>query len=495
MEKNGKNGHLNTLDVADSPYLSRANGSDGKGETDGQAQAVSADDLKLPPVDAGSKRGRRWRVYFYCTIGLLVVCIGLGLYAKYGGHKKVSYQIAETKNLKPTPATQQTQSGPSGSDGPSNQITNDAVNQAKEALRRAGGPAAQPAPSATPEVSMNDKQAAPGSGPAFPPYLIPDPPSAAAAGASRGVGTSNRGMERAGNENAGNSGRSAGGAAGSNTTQPYRSSSQPGAYSIYVVPAGRGASATNPPGVGRTSRTETRGASAAVASVKVPSFGAMLPVRSLGAIYTLRQGSLARFEVTRDRSGDGWTLKRGTVLVAQQQGNEDDRAFLTLMGFIDPDTNRFIRLSGDVLGGDGAPGLRGKKRKIGSSWGRVLNRVASSGLALGQAALSRGNSTVIVPGGSLAGYGSEFGLSQSTLTRREFVEVSAGVPAYVMVTDLPKEVRGADADPVMPNDENSLTDEEWANLLSDGTPNQIREALPRMPAEMRKVAEMVISGK
>ncbi len=34
--------------------------------------------------------------------------------------------------------------------------------------------------------------------------------------------------------------------------------------------------------------------------VTLPSFGALLLVRTLGAIYTLRSGSLARFELTRD---------------------------------------------------------------------------------------------------------------------------------------------------------------------------------------------------
>src|SRR5262245_21292049 len=49
-------------------------------------------------------------------------------------------------------------------------------------------------------------------------------------------------------------------------------------------------------------------------TVALPSFGALLPVRTLGAIYTLRP-SLARFELTRDMRGEGWTMKKGTVLV------------------------------------------------------------------------------------------------------------------------------------------------------------------------------------
>jgi hypothetical protein len=227
----------------------------------------------------------------------------------------------------------------------------------------------------------------------------------------------------------------------------------------------------------------------------LPPFGAMLPARTLGVFYTFRNASLARLELTRDLSGDGWALKRGTVLIAQSQGSVNDRAFLSLMGFIDPDTNRFIRLAGDVLGGDGGPGLKGKKRKIGGALAPVLNRVANGALAIGQAALSRGNTTIVVPGGSLAGYGNDFGLSPNAVNRREFVEVAANAPAYVMVTDLPKEVRGVDADPSVQEADSTLTDDELADLLSNGTPAQIKEALPRMPPEMRKVAELALNSK
>ena len=47
--------------------------------------------------------------------------------------------------------------------------------------------------------------------------------------------------------------------------------------------------------------------------VTVPPFGSMLPVRSLGILYTLRSGGLARFELTRDVNGKGWSMRRGSV--------------------------------------------------------------------------------------------------------------------------------------------------------------------------------------
>ena len=224
-------------------------------------------------------------------------------------------------------------------------------------------------------------------------------------------------------------------------------------------------------------------------TVPLPPFGALLPVRTLGAIYTLRP-SLARFELTRDMRGEGWTMKKGTILVGQQRGSEVDRAYISLTGFIDPGSGKFVKLSGDALGSDGAPGLRGKRRRIGSRWARVLSRAANAGVALGQAALSRGGTIVNVPGvvsPEIQGF------TSSAINSREFVEVPAGKAAFALVTDLPKEVRGARPPPVTDNaGAPSLGDEELANLLTDGSPEQIRAALPRMSPELRQIAEAVL---
>jgi hypothetical protein len=221
----------------------------------------------------------------------------------------------------------------------------------------------------------------------------------------------------------------------------------------------------------------------------LPSFGALLPVRTLGAIYTLRP-SLARFELTRDVRGDGWALRKGTVLVGQQQGSEYDRAYITLVGFIDPESGRLLKLAGDVLGSDGAPGLRGKRRQISGRWARVLGRAATAAVSLGQAALSRGNSTSVVLPGAIT---PELSLSQSVTSRREFVEAPAGAVGFALVTDLPKEARGTDPQPVADNaGDSSLRDEELANLLTIGSAEQIRAALPRMTPELRQIAEAVL---
>jgi len=224
-------------------------------------------------------------------------------------------------------------------------------------------------------------------------------------------------------------------------------------------------------------------------TVALPPFGALLPVRTLGTIYTLRP-SVSRFELTRDLQGDGWTMKKGTILVGRQSGSELDRAYMSLTGFIDPNSGKFVRLAGDLLGADGAPGLRGKRRRIGGRWARVLSRAAGAAVTLGQAALSRGGTIVNVPNAvtpELQGF------TSSAINSREFVEAPAGAAAFVLITDLPKEVRGVDPQPGADDGgESSLGDEELARLLTGGSPEQIRAALPRMTPELRQVAEAVL---
>jgi hypothetical protein len=223
--------------------------------------------------------------------------------------------------------------------------------------------------------------------------------------------------------------------------------------------------------------------------VALPSFGAMLPVRTLGAIYTLRP-SLTRLELTRDVRGEGWLLKKGTALIGRQQGSEHDRAYITLVGFIDPASGRLVKLTGDVLGSDGAPGLRGKRRQISGRWARVLGRAANAAVSLGQAALTRGGGVNVYLPNAVSPEIQSF--SPSAISRREFVEVSAGAPAFVMITDLPKEAQGIDADPSAEGTGETLADEELAEILSSDSPEKIRAAMPRMTPELRRIAEAVL---
>src|SRR5262245_32184727 len=149
-----------------------------------------------------------------------------------------------------------------------------------------------------------------------------------------------------------------------------------------------------------------------------PSFGTMLPVRLMGVLYTLRQGSLARLELVRDIKNERWTLKRGTIFVGSLLGSELDRAFIQIKGYIDPETNAFTKLDGELLGSDGGAGLRGKRRRVSPVWVKVLDRAAQAGTQILTSVLGRANSSVIV---TTDPYGT-FRTSPESQSNRSFVE-------------------------------------------------------------------------
>ena len=250
------------------------------------------------------------------------------------------------------------------------------------------------------------------------------------------------------------------------------------------------------------------------ATVVLPSFGSMLPVRTIGGLYTLRSGALTRLELTRDMKGNGWSMKRGTILVGTSKGGEYDRAYVSIVGFIDPQSGKLVKLGGDVLGGDGGTGLKGKRRQLDGGWARMLGKVGTAALNVTGALVGgRGNGTVIISDGlrtravnpitdEISGViGGELDQKQ----RRGFVEVAAGTTGYVMVTDLPSIIKGTEASPDL-NEETlaaitdvdaarpatGLSERELAELLATGSPEEIRAAMPRMSPELRKIAAAVL---
>jgi hypothetical protein len=245
-----------------------------------------------------------------------------------------------------------------------------------------------------------------------------------------------------------------------------------------------------------------------VGPIILPSFGSILPVRTLGKIYTLRSGSSIRLELTRYVAGEGWSLSKGTVLIGQVRGSERDRAFIAITGFIEPSRDRFVNLAGETLGDDGGSGIRGKFHKLSSGWSHAFARVASSAVNVaGAIAGSRvsGQPVIITDVGSrtISPFSSE--VDSSLLNQaRGFVEVPAGTAGFVMVTTLPADVKAVDAEPdhlaqfsdtttASANQSGALTQEELAQLLTSGDPTRIREALPRLSPQMRRVAETVIA--
>lgn len=249
-------------------------------------------------------------------------------------------------------------------------------------------------------------------------------------------------------------------------------------------------------------------------TVALPPFGSMLPVRTIGHVYTLRSGALARLELTRDMGGNGWSMKRGTILVGSTKGGEYDRAYVAIIGFIDPESGKFVKLGGDVLGGDGATGLKGKSRQLDSRWTRILSQLGNAALSVTTAALGgRSNGTVIISDGersSLINPVSEelngvIGPQSDRNRGAGFVEIVAGTPGYVMVTDLPATIKGtepnpeldvqslaaqSDVDAVRPA--TGISEREFADLIANGSPDEIKAKLHKMSPEMRKIALAVL---
>ena len=245
------------------------------------------------------------------------------------------------------------------------------------------------------------------------------------------------------------------------------------------------------------------------AGVAVPPFGQMLPVRTMGVLYTLRSGGLARFELTREVKGNGWTMPRGTVLVGALRGAEFDRAYVSLVGFIDTESGRFVKISGDLLGSDGGAGIRGKRRKMSSGWSRVLSKLGEAGLSIAGAFAGSIGRRPIVINDALGSYGGRVTSELDLLgrDRNSFVEVAAGSSGYMMITELPDSVEGVDAlsrlsgqdmeersNVDQPRKGTGISERELAELIQSGNREQIRQALPRMTPEMRRIAEAVISA-
>jgi hypothetical protein len=240
-----------------------------------------------------------------------------------------------------------------------------------------------------------------------------------------------------------------------------------------------------------------------VASAPVlPVFGTMLPVRTRGVIFSLRNNSYARLELARDCQGDGWSLSKGTLFVGRVSGSEKYRAFINIFGYIDPGTNRLVKMSGEVVGSDGGSGMQGKRIAVDRNrLKQTLGKVASNGLQVAgmMAGALTGRGTVVVNGAGdrvLNPITDDAGrLVNGGADQRAFVRIEAGQPAYVMVSDLPSEVQGVDAvgQDVLASSSKSLTDREVMELILFGTPEDLRAASPLMNEEQKRLVLKSIS--
>ncbi|MBC7932520.1 MAG: TrbI/VirB10 family protein, partial [Rubrivivax sp.] len=248
------------------------------------------------------------------------------------------------------------------------------------------------------------------------------------------------------------------------------------------------------------------GGSTAASSLTLPSFGAMLPVKSLGAIYTLRSsGGVVRFEVAYEKRGRGWVIPKGTEIVGVVRGSDRDRAFITMTGMIDPQTGKFVKLAGDLLGADGATGVRGERKRLSSRWASFFGKLRDAGLSsIGAAAGAIGRGPIIIT--------DVYRRSSSPLTselngvlgsdRDGFVLIKAGTTGYIYITQMPDEIHGLQelaslsrdtigslADTARQRAATGLSEDKLAEILTRGDAEEIRRAFADMTPEMRRVAE------
>jgi hypothetical protein len=173
-------------------------------------------------------------------------------------------------------------------------------------------------------------------------------------------------------------------------------------------------------------------------------FGTLLPVRLLGAIYTLRNsGGVVRMELTQPIEGKGYSYPAGTTLIGNVRGGESVRAFVTVIGLIDPVSGELVRFTGELMGTDGASGIDGERKRVTGKWTRFFRGLKdTAGSVLGSVGSLRSGGTVILS--EPLRRGSER-LSEDTSqsifgNEREdtFLEVLAGTSGYVLVTQLPE---------------------------------------------------------
>lgn len=497
-EESDNNPNESTASVAkDNPYLQRVvndeetrptNGGNGSVETDDE-EAAAAAELASEEIQRKQRRRRRFVLAFIATMVAASVVTAVAIYRQRSTRVEYGKAGNQPRVLPPPPSADAT----TGRDNRTEQALQEMQRLTNE--NRSAGNTKEQA-TTTSDAATNDVNTGLTNPPhdPSPPFDLPN-----SSEASQNLSTSSKSSS-----------------AGSSTTndQPLRSerSSETSLYvseriDERVQPAAR----ISPPAVTNPSTIKERSTEP---KVVLPPFGSMLPVRTIGGLYTLRSGALARLELTRDMTGNGWSMKRGTILIGSTKGGEYDRAYVVITGFIDPESGKFVKLGGDVLGGDGAAGLKGKSQQIDSRWMHVLSQLSNAALNITTAALGgRSNGTVIISDGARSSLINPVsdelnGVIGSQLDRNRrlgFVEVVAGTPGYMMVTDLPATIKGADPN-TEPDVQNLLTlsdidavrpptgisEREFAELIANGSPEEIKAKLQRMSPEMRKIALAVL---
>lgn len=229
-------------------------------------------------------------------------------------------------------------------------------------------------------------------------------------------------------------------------------------------------------------------------SANLPPFGTLLPVRLLGAVFTLQgSGGLIRMELSRAVRSNGFSYPAGTVLVGRLRGSETNRAFISVIGAIDPKSGKLIKFEGDVMGTDGASGVVGQRKSV-KSWGtRFLNALREVGGQTVNVLSSRGGrGGTIVLGGNGGVQDEVSSVIRGNTGNDSFVVVKAGTEAYVLITDLPGEQRDDSGEKIAetrnPISGLNLSETEIAELLTTSDANKIRAAFLKMSPQFRELA-------
>ena len=234
---------------------------------------------------------------------------------------------------------------------------------------------------------------------------------------------------------------------------------------------------------------------------KRPPFGTMLPLQTLGAIDTLGNTPLIRMILTRTMKGEGWELERGTIFIGRATGGRGNRAYIQVVGYLDTGKNALVRIGGDLQGVDGASGLLGEKKKIGSRWLNVIREIGNKASQTANTWIGSRNGSgtnITLPSQN------EMGIPAGSGNNIEYVFVRPNSFGYFLVNDLPKEVNSESAPLPQNNSDNPidetqagkyLTEAEVINLVSRGKVDEIRKAMPRIRPEYRKAIEDVLRTK
>ena len=173
-------------------------------------------------------------------------------------------------------------------------------------------------------------------------------------------------------------------------------------------------------------------------------FGSLLTVRLIGAIYTLRNsGGVVRMELTQPVVGKGYSYPAGTTLIGNLRGGESVRAFVNIIGLIDPVSGELVKFTGELLGTDGASGIPGNRKRVTGKWTRFFRGIKdTAGSILGSVGSFRSGGTVVISEPLRRGSEKLSEDTSQSLFGNEpedtFLEVLAGTTGYVLVTQLPE---------------------------------------------------------